>query len=40
MKIVKTGTKDEIYYGRIQFKMNNGRKTKFLYFEIDHEMGE
>ena len=33
------GTNDSIYFGRIQFKMNNGEKRKFLYFEIDYELG-
>lgn len=39
IKIVSSGTHDSIYFGRIQFKMNNGKKRKFLYFEIDYELG-
>ena len=39
-KIRPSGTEDQIFFGKVEVKMNNGNKIKYLYFPISQEMGE
>jgi len=39
-KIRPIGTLDEVFFGKVEIKMNNGNKVKYLYFPISQEMGK
>ena len=39
-KIKPSGTEDQIFFGKVEVKMNNGNKIKYLYFPISQEMGK
>ncbi len=39
-KIKPSGTEDQIFFGKVEVRMNNGNKIKYLYFPISQEMGE
>ena len=39
-KIQPSDTKDQIFFGKVEIRMNNGNKIKYLYFPISQEMGE
>ena len=39
-KIKPSGTEDQIFFGKVEVRMNNGSKIKYLYFPISQEMGE
>ncbi len=39
-KIRPVGTLDEVFFGKVEIKMNNGNKVKYLYFPISQEMGK
>ena len=38
-KIRPPGTEDQIFFGKVEIRMNNGNKIKYLYFPISQEMG-
>ena len=39
-KIQPSGTKDQVFFGKVEIRMNNGNKIKYLYFPISQEMGK
>ena len=39
-KIQPSGTEDQVFFGKVEIRMNNGNKIKYLYFPISQEMGE
>ena len=39
-KIKPSGTEDQIFFGKVEIRMNNGNKIKYLYFPISQEMGK
>ena len=39
-KIKPSGTEDQIFFGKVEVRMNNGNKIKYLYFPISQEMGK
>jgi hypothetical protein len=39
-KIKPLNTEDQIFFGKVEVRMNNGNKIKYLYFPISQEMGK
>ena len=39
-KIKPSGTEDQIFFAKVEVRMNNGSKIKYLYFPISQEMGK
>ncbi len=39
-KIRPAGTGDQIFFGKVDIRMNNGSKIKYLYFPVSQEMGD
>ena len=39
-KIQPSGTEDQVFFGKVEIRMNNGNKIKYLYFPISQEMGK
>ena len=39
-KIRPAGTLDEVFFGKVEIRMNNGSKVKYLYFPISQDMGK
>ena len=39
-KIRPMGSGDEVFFGKVEIRMNNGSKVKYLYFPISQNMGE
>ena len=39
-KIRPMGTGDEVFFGKVEIRMNNGSKVKYLYFPISQNMGD
>ena len=39
-KIKPMGTEDQVFFSKVEIRMNNGNKIKYLYFPISQEMGK